>query len=76
MAEDVDRHGERMQTYSTIPSFTLQRTDMAPTRLPMSPNALRLEACAALVLRAPIPAATGKIQTEAHVSQLHLHCNA
>ena len=49
------------QTYSRTPSLaTLQRTDMAPTRLPMSPSALRLLACAALVAcwRPPALAAT------------------
>lgn len=47
--------------FSKTPSLlTLQRTDMAPTRLPMSPSALRLLACAALVLRAPMVATAAR----------------
>ena len=64
-------NGEGEQTYSRTPSLaTLQRTDMAPTRLPMSPSALRLLACAALVAcwRPPALAATPAMFSGKHYS--------
>lgn len=64
------------QTYSRTPSLaTLQRTDMAPTRLPMSPSALRLLACAALVAcwRPPALAATPACFQVSIITVLMLH---
>lgn len=47
---NLERQKIAICTYSKTPSLpTLHRTDIAPTRLPMSPSALRLVACAALV---------------------------